>query len=183
MQRVPILSLLRVFLWLSTTTYGGGQSAAIRREVVRNRGWITEEEYLEFRSIALIVPGPNSPNLALLVGLRLSGTAGAIVSYAASSLPSAVILLILGVLSLDPHLGPLRSALRGCAAAAVGLTFANALEMTAPYRDRLLELGLVVLSAACVLVLHFSLWLTLLTLVPIAVLLTARRAQLRKKST
>src|ERR1700733_12798559 len=100
MERIAISSLLRVFLWLSMTTYGGGQSAAIRREVVVRHGWITEDEYLEFRSIALVAPGPNSPNLALLIGLHLSGTAGAIASYAAASLPPTVILLLLGAISL-----------------------------------------------------------------------------------
>jgi chromate transporter len=169
MRRVSLFSLLRVFLWLSTTTYGGGQSSAIRREFVRRRGWISEHEYLEFRSIALVSPGPNSPNLALLIGLHLSGTVGAIASYAAASVPPTVILLLLGALSLDPQFPALRAALRGCAAAAVGLTFANAFEMTTPYRKRLPQLAIVAASASFVLVLHLSLWITLVALVPVAI--------------
>jgi chromate transporter len=164
--------LLRVFLWLGTTTYGGGQSAAIRREVVRHRGWLTDEEYLELRSIALIAPGPNSPNLALLIGLRLSGTAGAIVSYASACLPSTVILLLLGAVALDPQLPALRNALRGCAAAAVGLTLANAFELTRIYRDRPPALLIVAAAAAGVVFLHLALWATLVIFIPISLALT-----------
>jgi chromate transporter len=171
-HHIPVATLLRVFLWLGTTTYGGGQSAAIRREVVRSRGWLTDEEYLELRSIALIAPGPNSPNLALLIGLRLSGTAGAIVSYLAASLPSTVILLLLGALALDPRLPALQAALRGCAAAAVGLTIANALELTAIYRSRIPQLAVVAAAACCVVFVHLTLWATLLAFIPISMILT-----------
>ncbi|HXP94121.1 MAG TPA: chromate transporter [Candidatus Binatia bacterium] len=171
-KHVPVAALLRVFLWLGTTTYGGGQSAAIRREVVRSRGWLTDEEYLELRSIALISPGPNSPNLALLIGLRLSGTIGAILSYAAASVPSTIILLLLGALALDPQFPALRAALRGCAAAAVGLTVANALELTAIYRSRVPQLLVVAAAAVCVVFAHLSLWATLLAFVPISFALT-----------
>jgi chromate transporter len=175
--RVDAGKLLRVFLWLGATTYGGGQSAAIRREVVRRRRWLTDEEYLELRSIALIAPGPNSPNLALLIGLRLSGTIGAIVSYAAASLPSTIILLLLGALALDPHLPIVRAALRGCAAAAVGLTFANALELSALYKRQVPQLMIIAAAAAAALFGHLSLWATLLVFVPVSFALTARPAR------
>lgn len=174
--RVPIPTLLRVFLWLGTTTYGGGQSAAIRREVVRYRQWLTDDEYLEMRSIALVSPGPNSPNLAMLIGLRLSGTLGALASYAAASLPSTVILLLLGALSLDPALPFLRDGLRGCAAAAVGMTVANTLELTALYRRRIPQLAIVASAAACVIFLHLPLWATLLAFVPISLVVTRNSA-------
>jgi chromate transporter len=171
-KHVSVATLLRVFLWLGTTTYGGGQSAAIRREVVRSRGWLTDEEYLELRSIALISPGPNSPNLALLIGMRLSGTAGAILSYAAASVPSTIILLLLGALALDPHLPALQAALRGCAAAAVGLTVANAFEVTLIYRERIPQLIIIAAAACSVVFAHLSLWATLLAFIPISMILT-----------
>lgn len=178
-DRISVGALVRVFTFLSTTTYGGGQSAAIRREIVRRRGWLTDEELLELRSIALISPGPNSPNLALLVGLRLNGTLGAVASYASASLPSVVILLVLGALALDPHFSILRSALRGCAAAAVGLALANAIETTAIYRGRLPQLAVIAVAALCVIFVHLSLWLTLVIFVPISFAV----AQLRRKAT
>lgn len=157
------------FLRLSTTNYGGAQSAAIRREFVRRRGWITEEEYLEFRSIATIAPGPNSPNLAILIGQRLCGTPGAAIAFFAASVPGVVILLILGGFALDPRLGTLRAALRGCAASAVGLTLANALELTYLFRADRTRLAFVAAAALAVAVFHLPLWTTLALFVPLAI--------------
>jgi chromate transporter len=154
------------FLRLGMTTYGGAASAAIGDEVVRRRGWITNEEYLTFRSIALVAPGPNSPALAILVGRHLAGWRGALLAWGAASLPGVVVILILGALYLDPRTG-LGAALRGCAAAAVGLTFANALQMTYESRSDRFRLVVVALTAVAVSVFHLPLWLTFALFVPV----------------
>jgi chromate transporter len=169
-RRVSPLDLVLVFVWLSVTTYGGAQSAAIRRAIVRDRGWISEAEYLEFRGIATLAPGPNSPNLAILIGHRLAGTPGALVAFLAATVPGALIVLLLGLVALDPHFRALLPALRGAAAVAVGLTLANALEMTLPYRTRIAPLAIVAATAVAASVFHLSLWLTLLIFLPLSIL-------------
>lgn len=166
----PAVSALAVgwaFLQLGMTTYGGAASAAIGDEVVRRRGWITQEEYLTFRSIALVAPGPNSPALAILIGRRLAGWPGAVLAWLAATLPGVVTIVALGLLYLDPRTG-LGAALRGCAAAAVGLTFANAFQMTYDSRRDRLRLAVVALTAVAVVAFHVALWLTLLIFVPLA---------------
>jgi hypothetical protein len=60
----------------------------------------------------------------------------------------------------------LTAALRGCAAGAVGLSLANAVELTLRFRRDLLVLAIVALSALAVGVLHLSLPVVLLILVP-----------------
>lgn len=179
MARVSLLEIARSFLKLTTTNYGGAQSAATRREVVFNRRWITDEQWLELRSIAMVAPGPNSPNVALLIGERLAGTPGALVAFLTASIPGAAIALLLGVLSLDPHATWTAGFLRGCAAAATGASVAAALEMTLLYRDRLVQLVVVVAAALAVVFLHFSLWLTLLVFVPLTMI--ARAGTLSRK--
>jgi chromate transport protein ChrA len=154
------------FLRLGMTTYGGAASAAIGDEVVRRQGWITNDEYLTFRSIALVAPGPNSPALAILVGRHLAGWRGALLAWSAATLPGIVVILVLGVLYLDPRTG-LGPALRGCAAAAVGLTFANAIEMTYASRSDRFRLLVVALTAIAVIVFHASLWMTFALFVPL----------------
>jgi chromate transport protein ChrA len=166
-QKVSPSAVGWAFLRLGMTTYGGAASAAIGDEVVRRQGWITYEEYLTFRSIALVAPGPNSPALAILIGRHLAGWQGALLAFGAATLPGVVVILFLGGLYLDPRMG-LGGALRGCAAATVGLTFANALEMTyASRRDRF-RLIVVTLTAAAVILFHFSLFLTFALFVPLA---------------
>ena len=173
---VSALVVARSFLWLSLTTYGGAQSAAIRREVVSNRRWLSEDEFLELRSIAMVAPGPNSPNLAILVGLHLAGTFGAVLAFLAATVPGIAIVLLMALLALDPRLGGLNAALRGCAAAAVGLTFAGAVETTIVRRMGVPQIGIVIASAAAVTLLHVSLWATLLIFVPISIALTKKPA-------
>jgi chromate transporter len=172
--RVSAWTVARSFLWLSLTTYGGAQSAAIRREVVRHRQWLGEDEFLELRSIAMIAPGPNSPNLAILVGLHLAGTGGAVLAFLAATVPGLAIIMAFALLSLDPRLGGFSAALRGCAAAAVGLMVAGAVETTVMRRLDLVQLAIVAASAGAVTFLHFSLWLTLLVFVPIAIAVAQR---------
>ena len=155
------------FLKLGVTTYGGAASAAIGDEVVRRRGWISQDDYLTFRSIALVAPGPNSPALAILIGRRLAGRPGAVLAWLAATLPGVVTIVALGLLYLDPRTG-LGAALRGCAAAAVGLTFANAIQMTYDSRGDRLRLVVVALTAIAVVAFHIALWLVLLIFVPLA---------------
>ena len=143
----------------------------IRREVVRTKHWLTEDEYLELVSLGNLLPGSNPINVAVLVGLHLRGAAGAAAAFAASILPGFVILMVIGAFALDSHLPWIQGALTGCAAVAVGLTFANAIEMTRK-RINLVEVALIVAVAASVLVLHLSLALTLLIFIPIALVAT-----------
>jgi chromate transporter len=164
-----------VFGRISSTAFGGGQIPAIRREIVRRNAWLTEPEFLELLGIAQIAPGPNPVNMAVLIGGRLAGPFGACVALLACTLPGFLILLAIAAVALDPRMAFLRAGLRGCAAAAVGLTLANAIEMTLPYRTKLLELGFVAAAALAVIVLHVSLELTLLLLVPLSIALVRRK--------
>ncbi|MFN2460827.1 MAG: chromate transporter [Candidatus Velthaea sp.] len=163
-----LVALAAVFGRVSSTSFGGGQMASIRREVVRRRGWLTESEFLELLSVAQIAPGANPVNMAVLVGARVGGPVGAAVAFAAQTLPGFVILLAIAALVLDPRMSIFRAALRGCAAAAVGITLANAIEMALPYRTRALELALIAASALAMTALHLSLEITLLVLVPVS---------------
>lgn len=170
-----LFAIARVFGRVSSTAFGGGQMAAIRREVVRKAGWLDDDQFLELLSIAQLLPGANPTNVAVLVGARLRGSLGAAVALTAAVLPGFAILMVLAAVALDSHLPGLRGALRACAAVAVGLTLANAIEMTLPRRGNLPELAIVAAVAASVLVLHLSLALTLAVFIPLALLVT--RAQ------
>ena len=174
-QAQPIDRSLRAlaiaFGRVSTTAFGGGQNAAIRREVVRRYRWLDDEAYLEVLSLAQLIPGSNPTNTSVLVGQRVHGLSGAIVAMLATTLPAFGILMLLGAFALNTHQPWMTGALRGCAAMAVGLTFATAIEMTAT-RVNLIDLAIIAAVALSVLVLHFSLALTLAIFIPVALVLT-----------
>jgi chromate transporter len=174
-RSVSPLALGWAFLKLGATTYGGAASAAIGDEVVRRRGWLTYDEFLTFRSIAMVAPGANSPNLSVLIGRHLGGPLGALAAFLASTVPGVLTILVFGILSLDPHLH-LIAALRGIAAGAVGLSFANAIEMTVERRRHVVLLAVTAATTVTVLILHLPLWLTFAIFVPLAILLRSRAA-------
>ncbi len=91
-------------------------------------------------------------------------------ALAASVLPGFAILMLLGAIAFNAHFLWLQGALRACAAVAVGLAFANAIEMTWPRRHDLIDLAIAAAVAIAVLLLHASLVLTFLIFVPLSFL-------------
>lgn len=128
-RRAPSLwELIGAFSIISLTGFGGGQKAQIRREVVTRRKWLTEQEFLEGLELSELLPGPNILNLTVFIGQRLRGVSGALLSLIAGALPAFLIVLAAGMFYFSRFNTPLvHAALKGAAAAAVGLTLANAL--------------------------------------------------------
>src|SRR5882724_8530228 len=63
----------------------------MREEVVRRRGWMTDEEFLDLVGAANLLPGPNSTELALHIGRRQAGAVGLIVAGVCFILPSMLL--------------------------------------------------------------------------------------------
>jgi chromate transporter len=124
-----------VFGVIALTGFGGGQKAQVRRQVVSVKHWITDAEYLEALELAELLPGPNVVNLAILIAQRVRGLPGAVASFLAGTLPSFAFVLLAGALYFSRFdTRPVHAMLKGAAAAGVGLTLANALELTAETR-------------------------------------------------
>lgn len=98
MDRVDRLrELARVFGTLGVIGFGGpiAHIALIRREVVERRGWLTERELLDLVGLTSLIPGPNSTELAMLVGQRRAAGWGLIVAGVAFIVPAALTVLAL----------------------------------------------------------------------------------------
>lgn len=89
----PLLELARLFGVLGTVAFGGPAAhiALIQKEVVERRQWLTGEEFLDMMGAVNLIPGPNSTEIVLLVGLRRAGWAGLLVAGTAFILPAALI--------------------------------------------------------------------------------------------
>jgi chromate transporter len=166
---VTLLGLFTTFAVISATAFGGAGIAAMRREFITKRGWLTDVEFIEIYGIAQVSPGAIPVTLAVLIGRRLAGARGFWVCLVAETVPGFIVLMAIALLSLDPHMGILRSALRGCAAAAVGLMLGNSLELTWPYRARIVDVVLLVAVGIAVLAFHFSLALMFLVFIPLSI--------------
>jgi chromate transporter len=90
--------LARLFLRLGTTAFGGPAAhvAMMEQEVVRRRGWLTREQFLDYLGATNLIPGPNSTELAIHIGHARRGWPGLVVAGVSFIVPAA---LIVGVLA------------------------------------------------------------------------------------
>lgn len=86
-------------LSLATFTFGGGFVivSLMKRRFVEEMHLLDEDEMLDIAAIAQSCPGPIMVNAAVLVGYRVAGVPGALVSALASALPPLVIISIIAV--------------------------------------------------------------------------------------
>ena len=79
---------------LSAFTFGGGYVIVplMRKKFVETLGWIDEEEMLDLIAIAQSAPGPIAVNSSIIIGYRLAGIPGALVTTFGTVLPPMVIL-------------------------------------------------------------------------------------------
>ncbi|MCC7494886.1 MAG: chromate efflux transporter [Fimbriimonadaceae bacterium] len=86
-------ALARLFLRLGTVAFGGPAAhiAMLRQEVVDRLHWFSEQEFLDLLAICCLLPGPNSTELAILVGYRRAGWPGLLTAGICFILPAALI--------------------------------------------------------------------------------------------
>lgn len=91
------LSLFRITFSISAFTFGGGYIVIpmIRKYFVNDLGLISEQELLDMAAIAQSTPGAIAVNIAVLVGYRISGIIGAIITCIGTVLPPLLILSII----------------------------------------------------------------------------------------
>jgi chromate transporter len=129
-RRVSLLRLIVVFAWTGLSSLGGGRSAYFHEALVRRRGLISHDEFVQDFTLSQVLPGPNFSNLAVVLGHRLAGFAGGFWGLVAVVLPGAVILLVAGALYAEGAFGATAALLmRGLSAAVVGLVAITSLRI------------------------------------------------------
>jgi len=127
----------------------GGVLAVIQRELVERKRWLTNEEFIEEWSVAQILPGPNVCNLAMVIGQRHFGLAGAMSALGGLlAAPLLVVLALALVYARFADVPAVQGALRGMAAVAAGLVAATGLKMSAALGKNVLPLVACVVIAA-----------------------------------
>ncbi len=114
----------RVWFALGLQSFGGGAATLylIRRTVVEQRGWLSDEEFSRDFSLCFLAPGINLLCLTILVGNRIAGLAGSVVALAGLLLPSVSITIAMTALYAEvQQLSALQDALRAIVPATVGL--------------------------------------------------------------
>ena len=88
---------LRELAWLfgklGVTAFGGPAAhiAMMEEEVVRRRGWMTHDQFLDLLGATNLIPGPNSTEMAIHIGHARARWAGLVVAGVSFILPAVLI--------------------------------------------------------------------------------------------
>jgi chromate transporter len=135
------IDLLRVFTRIGFLSFGGpaGQIALMHRELVEERRWVAEEDFLQALNFCHLLPGPEAQQLATWIGWRLHGIRGGLAAGLLFVVPGAAVILALSVLyALAANLGWVAALFLGVKAAVLAVVMQALIRIAA----RALDTGL-----------------------------------------
>lgn len=91
--------MIRVFGRIGLLSFGGpaAQIALMHRELVEDRAWLTEAQFLRALSFCMLLPGPEAMQLATYAGWKQRGIIGGLIGGGLFVIPGAI---LIGVLAL-----------------------------------------------------------------------------------
>lgn len=94
-----LIKLYMIFFRIGLFSIGGGyvMLPMLRREMVEDRGWLTDDELIDYYAIAQATPGIIAVNTATFVGYKRRGVPGAVASTAGMVSPSLIIITVIAV--------------------------------------------------------------------------------------
>lgn len=103
-----LVEVALVFLRLGATAFGGPlvHLSLMREQLVEKKAWVKESTFVDFLSLANLLPGPTSTETAMLLGNARAGAAGLLVAGVCFILPSALLVAALAALYLRYGLRP-----------------------------------------------------------------------------
>lgn len=129
-KNVSLQQIFLEFLFIGATSFGGGVVAYLRDGLVEKRRWVSDQEFVEYLAISQTLPGLNATNMAVLVGDTLRGWLGAATALLAICLPGGSLMFAIGMAYQAGGNNPtVLAALKGVAAAAIGLILATTIKL------------------------------------------------------
>ncbi|MBM6595144.1 chromate transporter [Microvirga pudoricolor] len=174
---VPLVSIILIFFRIGLFSFGGGLSGWIYRDVVTLRGWMTDADFLSGLALSQILPGANVTNLAVYIGQRLRGPAGAI--CAVTALVAGPFFAVIGLLVAYDRLSTMpwiQDGMSGAAAAAIGLLLVVAIKGARSASSSLVPFITLAVTFTAVGIMQWPLVPVVLVLAPLSVLLAWRKA-------
>ena len=98
-ERNVLWTLFTSMLYISAFTFGGGFVIVtfMKKKFVDELHWINEDEMLDMTALAQSAPGAIAVNAAILVGRRVAGFTGMIVSVLGTIIPPITILAVISL--------------------------------------------------------------------------------------
>jgi chromate transporter len=134
--------------WLALQGFGG-VLAVVQRVLVDEKGWLTNEEFIEDWAVAQVLPGPNVVNLALMIGDRYFGLRGGLAALAGIlTFPLLLVLIIAALFASVADLPMAQGALKGMGAVSAGLIAAVGLRLITALKSNVMSAGVCIALAA-----------------------------------
>ena len=168
--KASVLDIFFAFLIIGATSFGG-PVPYLREHLVTRRKWLDDKSFVELLSISQSLPGLNATNMAILVGDRLGGARGAVAGVVGMCLPGAIIMFVVGVLYREHGDHPWSvAALKGVAAASVGLILSTVVQLSERSLDEHFDLIFVAVTVVAVNYFHVSVPIALIGVGALAIL-------------
>jgi len=168
--------LFRIWAGVGLQSFGGGASTTflIQRAFIEKYKWLTIEEFLYFWNLCVLTPGINLVALTVLIGRKLGGVWGIVVSLAGLLLPSATITCLLAAsFTQIENVAAVQAVLRGVIPATGAIMLLVGCNFVIPLMRRGYKEGIFYLLGSGVLVIACALAVILLKFSVIVVILGA----------
>ncbi|RLJ59977.1 chromate transporter [Litoreibacter meonggei] len=95
----PLSEMTRVFGRIGLLSFGGpaAQIALMHKELVEDRPWLTEAQFLRALSFCMLLPGPEAMQLATYSGWRMRGVTGGLLAGLLFVVPGALVIMALAL--------------------------------------------------------------------------------------
>lgn len=98
-ERGSVIEIFWVALRLGLTSFGGpiAHIGYFQDEYVQRRRWVDEETFADLVALSQAFPGAGSSKLGMAIGVVRGGLWGGLMAWLGFTLPSAVIMIVLGL--------------------------------------------------------------------------------------
>lgn len=98
-KKVGLLTLFLLMAKLGLVAFGGGWGviSIIEQEFCDKRGWLSQEELLDYVALGRSFPGIMIMNISSILGYRLAGIPGSFVATAGLAVPSITVIALVTV--------------------------------------------------------------------------------------
>lgn len=94
-----LVEIFLAFIKIGAVTFGGGLAMLpiLERELSQKRGWVTQDDLVDYYAIGQATPGIIAVNVATFCGHKLQGVLGGIVATLAIVTPSIIVITVLAM--------------------------------------------------------------------------------------
>ena len=173
--RPHLVDIFSSLLLVGLQSFGGGSSTfSLIHQLALQRGWWSEEEFVQAWALSQMAPGINLIKLTVMLGYRLGGWPGLIAATTGLLLPSAgVTVLMTAGFSTIRTVSWVQATMKGILPAAIGISLAMSIQMAHPIFLRAFREGPARLGVHVFILASAALLIGLARLSPVIILLAS----------